>query len=402
MGTAIDALPSKQGLLDRCVAWLIALALTSIYILPSQSASSFATYLLLVVLIASLVSSRPMRPFELPTWALMIVLLVAYLCASSLWSTSATARDVFSIMVRAVLVLTCVLAVARSQLRVPAFMTWLERGICAAAVVAAVVAMADFYLFPTWDDRLWGLGQLDNSVTAALGFAGAAIVAVSLADRMKGFESCAALIAACVLIVTVALTGSRSGYLALVMGAAMLVATRGRGRAAVWVAVAMVGSLLVAGVAFLFSPDAIIGALLPRGTSLRPEIWAAQIESLRSDGIWFGRGILSDDEVMAAGLTIAHPHSLFLSIAVQGGLLGLTLFMAVIVLGGARLWRARATVEARLGLGLLAGGVGGHLFDGHELIDKVGLSWLFFWLPLGLALTFRHSRQANSVGGVRS
>ncbi len=41
---------------------------------------------------------------------------------------------------------------------------------------------------------------------------------------------------------------------------------------------------------------------------------------------------------------------------------------------------------ARLGLALLAAGMSAYLFDGWELIDKVGLSWLLLWVPVAIAM----------------
>ena len=42
--------------------------------------------------------------------------------------------------------------------------------------------------------------------------------------------------------------------------------------------------------------------------------------------------------------------------------------------------------EAKLGPALLATGMSAYLFDGWELIDKVGLSWLLLWVPVAIAM----------------
>ncbi len=54
--------------------------------------------------------------------------------------------------------------------------------------IAALAALIDFHLHPTWDGRLAGLGQLRNSVIAALAFDAGLMLAhcsVALATAMR-------------------------------------------------------------------------------------------------------------------------------------------------------------------------------------------------------------------------
>jgi O-antigen ligase len=373
--------------LEFAVSCLTILALASVYVLPSQSASSFFTYFLFIGVVAGL-SHRGWRTSGDSLW-LLIGALVLYLLMSALWSEHPSLRSSFSISVRILLLTAFVLAVSKCAADVPDFLNWLTMGIAAAACAGAVASLGDFFLHPTWDQRLRGLGQLDNNVMSALVFGAAVIMSMHLTVLSRGDARLAMIAVTVVLLTTVGLTGSRSGYLAVAVGTVALAAAQPDHRLLKWYGIGGgVAGVLGVLAAIAMAPELTIH-ILPRGTSLRPEIWAAQIEALVADGPIFGRGLLTDDSVTVAGQLYQHPHSLFLSVLVQGGAFGLVLFIAMMVVAGARLWRARWQPAGRLGFALLAGGIAGQLFDGHELIDKVGLSWFYVWLPAGLALAVR-------------
>jgi O-antigen ligase len=126
--------------------------------------------------------------------------------------------------------------------------------------------------------------------------------------------------------------------------------------------------------------------LLPRGDSFRLEIWNAEWRRLVENGPWFGLGILTRDDVALEGHSFLHSHSLYLSSALQGGLVGLLLLLGLLSAAGWKLLQAAHLPESRLGAGLLATGMSAYLFDGWELIDKVSLSWLLLWVPVAIAM----------------
>jgi hypothetical protein len=79
---------------------------------------------------------------------------------------------------------------------------------------------------------------------------------------------------------------------------------------------------------------------------------------------------------------------MYLALLHQGGIVALALFGAVIVLTLVQLLHNYESFEAKLMLGVLALALSAYLLDGHELVDKVGDSWLLFWFPVGIALGF--------------
>ena len=107
------------------------------------------------------------------------------------------------------------------------------------------------------------------------------------------------------------------------------------------------------------------------------------------------RNNLSDNDITAGGITFIHPHSMYLSVFFQGGLVGVVLF-AVVVIGTLReLLRHYDHADAKLALGILGIALPAYLLDGHELIDKVGSTWLLFWMPVAISLGFRWSQPAR-------
>ena len=81
-----------------------------------------------------------------------------------------------------------------------------------------------------------------------------------------------------------------------------------------------------------------------------------------------------------------HPHNIYLALVYQGGLVALILYGAVLISAFKILLKNLEAGDARLGLGILTIAAFAHLLDGHELIDKVGDTWILVWMPIGLAL----------------
>lgn len=385
---------------DRGIASLTVLSLLCVYLLPSQSGASFSTYLLAVLVVLG-GSDRWREFFAVRAVPLLLIGLLLYFSSSVWWSQAPSARGAFSIYSRCVLIVAFAVALATSICRIPQMARWLPRVLAIAAAIAASAALVDFRLHPTWDARLTGLGQLRNSVVAGFAFSAGLMFASSVALdggaawRVMGVV-CAALTGAAVFA-----TGSRAAYLSVAIGLwTLLWAWRGSSIAR-WTWWLAVPALIVgAALATLTLCPACTDVLFPRGSSFRLAIWAAEWQRLMDNGLWFGLGVLVPDDVVLDGQLFVHPHSLYLSSALQGGLVGLLLLLAVLLFTGFNLYRARRQEAAPLGLALLTAGMSGYLFDGWELIDKVSVSWLLLWMPLGIAVGVTSKMQnQNPVAG---
>ena len=385
---------SRRVLVDYRVpisATILVAALASMFVLASQSASSFATYLLALY---TLSAWRHWRALFLDLRFLCMVALLVYLPLTSLWSTPWDGREAFSLAVRAVLVFAFVVSVAEG-VQVDWFrqrMTWV---VAVFGGAAAAAAMWFFFTQPPDDERLNGLGQLDTHVAAGMVFAVAAICALAwLLDPNAGRSATGKAIAAlalAVLAVAVALTGSRNAMACGTLGLSALVIAHRMPSTTRYLAVLIglataFGAALIAAVAFVPAAESLV---LPRGDSFRLGIWSHYLERILAEGPWFGVGILTSDLAEVGGLPVLHPHNLYLAVAWQGGALGLAMALVVIATTLATLLRHFAAAEAKLGLAIWALALPAYLVDGHELVDKIGWTWLLFWLPVAIGVGLR-------------
>jgi O-antigen ligase len=265
--------------------------------------------------------------------------------------------------------------------------TWLGRAVAVGAALAAAAALIEFRAHPTWDARLVGLGQLRNSVVAALTFSAALLIALDVALHDARAWRLGAVVAFAVIGAAIVATGSRNGYVSAAVGiwVALLAAAReSRERLAMGLAAPV--AVLLAAIAFALLEPISLAAVFPRGDSFRAAIWNAEWQRFVAGNPWFGLGTLTSDRVVIDAQTFAHPHNLYLASTLQGGMVGLVTLLTVL---GCTVWKLVGSVgtrEARLALSLLVCGATAYLFDGWELIDKVSLSWLVIWLPVSIAL----------------
>ena len=343
--------------LDRIAGVLVGLSLCGVFLLPSQSGASFPTYLL--ALLALVAGTDQWRAFvESRLLAVLLVSLLIYFSSSVWWSTEPQLRSALSVYSRCLLIVTFVGALSTSLTRVPNLMEWLSRGLAVSGGVAAVAALIDLRLHPTWDGRLSGLGQLDNSVVAALTFDGGMLFALSCAITEVKWWRAIGTVSVALMSVAVCATGSRNGYLAGAVGVWVLIVTHLRPPLRlVWLAAPAVGAATI-GIAMFVAHPEWRETLLPRGDSFRLEIWNAEWRRLVENGPWFGLGILTRDDVVLEGNSFLHSHSLYLSSALQGGLVGLLLLLGLLSSAGWKLLQAAQLPESRLG-----GGLAGHRYE---------------------------------------
>ena len=373
-------------------ATILLVALASIFVLTSQSASSWPTYVLGAYVLAGM---GRWRSLFLDRGFLLVVVLLAYIPLTSLWSTPWDARDAISQIVRAFLVFTFVVCVAES-VQVDSFVRRLTRTVACFGTLAAAAAMVFFFIESPDDGRLNGLGQLDTHVMAAMVYAVAAVCGLAWLDSGDDVSVARWVPAVCVtvLVVAIALTGSRNAVVCGMFGlACLLIANRvATAPGFILAAASFALALLVGLLAVYWLVPGAGDLVLPRGDSFRPAIWLDYATRIRADGIWFGLGVSTPDVIEVGGYDVLHQHNLYLAVAHQSGLAGLALLVAVIAVSAHTLFRNYDEPAAKLGLALWAMALPAYLLDGHELVDKIGWTWLLFWLPVALALGIRGRR----------
>ena len=313
--------------------------------------------------------------------------LLVYLVLTSFWSQGVDASGLARICVRA-LVLGCFVVALAECVRRTDVHDRIGRWFAVIGGGVAAAAIAGFLIESPPEGRLHGLGRVHNSVTAAQAFTVVALFALDATLRapsarwraLAGFSALAAALA-------VALAGTRAAWAALPLGCAALLLAHRTSSPARFVATLGAGAAALALVAaVLATSEPTRDFVLPRGDSFRLTIWESVVADAARQGLWFGRGILTPDDTVAEGLTFRHAHSMYLAVFFHGGIAAGALF--AVTLGGTAvaLVRRLPLPDARLALALLAAGAVFWLTDGRTLVDRVGVHWWLFWMPVATAI----------------
>ncbi len=373
------------------IGWLLLVCFAAVLLLSSQSAASFFTYLLTLLVLASYRTWLDLARNEL---FILVVGLLLYLSLSVFWSEPWTWRDFGSMLVRTLLVCTFIIGMALVQLR-GQVQLWLRRVMVLVGGGTVIVAVVNYLIWPPEGGRLNGLGQLDTHVVAALVYGFVSILALQICLRETAllWRIPSGLT---ILVATYAIyaSDSRNAWVSYALGlSVLLLAEKIRDRDLFRSGVIMVGMVAAIALAFLFANETTQALLLPRGTSFRPEIWDQAISRIFDGHAWFGLGINTDNNfVLRDDVVILHPHNLYLSVLYQGGFVALGMFMLVLWRTLHELLLAYTEADAKLALGILGLALPAYMLDGHELLDKIGSTWFLIWLPVAIAVGLRWSR----------
>ena len=122
----------------------------------------------------------------------------------------------------------------------------------------------------------------------------------------------------------------------------------------------------------------------------RGTIWFGAIEEIL-DAPWFGHGIEAEFKQPYHNnrQTASHPHSLYLQILYDTGLIGLTLFLSILSLTLKDGWKYRHIPLVQIALSILVFGLISYLIDVHKIFHRPHAYWFLFWLPVGIVIGIR-------------
>jgi len=233
------------------------------------------------------------------------------------------------------------------------------------------------YLYrPPQDGRIVGEGVIAtaNYAAAAMGAACLWLALLPMADRRV---SALRWLAVPVLLAFIALTDSRSIWLALAL-CAVCAPLWQAGRAARWLAGAVLALVLVC---FIWP----LPALVERGASLRPQLFEQSMQ-LIAQRPWLGLGQGAPFTLTVAGAEYTHSHNVLTQTMIELGLPGLLLLVVLWLATAWSGWRHRRRASGRLVLALWLYASVVLQFDMPQLLDSPRPGWLLVWLPLALAL----------------
>ncbi len=364
---------------------LLVASFLAVLLLSSQSAASMVSYLLCFSMLACFKDWRDVLHCPM-VWPILAILL--YLLCTCFWSEVFSWRELFSQAVRVLLTFCFVVAFAECQLR-GVLQRWLFTALAWAGACVALVCIFVFFKTPPVDGRLNGLGQLDTQVVAGMVFGFAGLAALHTAFTENPRPLWLTLLLLLPLIAAVTLTGSRNALLAMILGFSVLLTAHLRETVKGFVrTLAPIGAFVAGAVVVAWLIPELRDLVFPRGDSFRLYIWEQTL--LRLEGApWLGLGILTSDDVMMGSIRFHHPHNLYLSVAFQGGIIGLLLFVWLLIRVLRELLSAYDNADVKFALGVLGLALPAYALDGHELLDKISDSWFLIWLPVAIALGMR-------------
>ena len=142
----------------------------------------------------------------------------------------------------------------------------------------------------------------------------------------------------------------------------------------------------------------IYDVITARGASFRPQIFEVVMQMIGQHP-WTGLGLGAPYKVNAAGLQFDHTHNMFTHVAVELGLPGMVMWIAIWLLTLGEIIRARRTLLGKILLGLWIFSTLAMQFDAASLTATPRAEWFISWLIVGLAMLLPWGRAENDACG---
>lgn len=236
-----------------------------------------------------------------------------------------------------------------------------------------------------------GMADFGNTIVASLYYAACFCAAVWMFfsarnNRVLLFWGGCAAVTGCYVV----LTYSRTGWVACLVGGAalwFLLFERLKWKRFAFSAFVV----LMAGVFFLFKYSAYEFGV--RGVTHRDEIWYSVLAQALPSWLWGkGAGVGVEPIIISGGAqTVHNTHSLYLEIYYQFGIVGFLLAMTALFTALIRLWRLAKHGPGKdvssFAFALLSAVTVVMCVELNSFVSSPNLVWLWFWLPLGIALS---------------
>ena len=279
-----------------------------------------------------------------------------------------------------------------------------EKVLSFAATVAGFVALITLFKVFFFDgysvnhrkDLLTGGGEIfefGNNIVAALNYSFFAVVAFWLSMSCKGRYRFFWFSVFCIISLFVFLTFARSAYLSICIAIFSMIALKARWKG---VLAFFTGAfLLIAIISFLFW-DYVVYEFFKRGLSGRNYIWDVIIDRLGSDW-FFGKGIAGEwgEIIFPHGFIAKNAHSVYVEILYKYGLFGLLMFIGIILGAAYVFFKNRRENVCLLWFGVVTSVSVVMLVEMRDIINSPNRLWLWFWMPVGVAVYYSCLEKRN-------
>ncbi|MDA7832875.1 hypothetical protein N9A64_01360 [Pseudomonadales bacterium] len=373
------------------------------YLLPSSQANNFPTFLLALSMIVYVaLDAKSIEIFDHRGLVKALVLLLFYMATTGFWFYDGHLLQVLKLYADSFLILLFIFSLIVLLRKAKNFLYLLVATIVLAATSSALEWL---YLTMISDDIARAVGRLQYPALAAISWGFAVfpamwLSAISRISIVKMLWAIAGLFLAAVALY------QKIVYVQIALSIAT--AFMGYFYAKVLWSGDRPKIFLIACIVSFFVLSLFLSDSLNQIQQDRPTIWNQSVQHLFDvpGKPLFGFGLMGDTtmslpcELHFAGEVchFSHPHSLFVSTLVYGGIIGLFLLFTLLI------WTTNILVsemhqrQAQLALFILGYAIPLLLFDGDRLIDKIDIIWLLLWFPVGIALSIKpqtHGRDAT-------
>lgn len=408
----------SKSVLNYLLSLFLLLTIVIYYLGENGKVNNFPTYILgLLALYATIVHSE-VRQFFIRSRVLQLsALLLCYFAISAFWSIKldwvGIGKAIGNVPLLLAFLLSIIICCRSMKMFLPVFTRLLVLAACVSAIYS-IYLYHTYHLLPFIEDRIFAMGRLGSPVMSAFSYGVASLFTMHLllssTDRIRLWGW---LLVELILLYAIFKTGTMAVWVGLVPAWIILLSIQFKFRpeqVAAWLLLALVMSIISVTSLFYFDPE-IFKAIFPRAGSYRPEIWSTAISLTIDHNLLLGFGHLDSGNLTHGQESFHHAHSIYLASFYYGGIVGFLLLLGLISkcfgvvanlpshtnqiqvgsdwnpspTAGSPIAHASYRELATICLTSLVFGCVVFVFDGDRLLEKVGLIWIVFWLPVGLA-----------------
>lgn len=355
-------------------------------------------YIFIPLIIIYIIQSLQFKQLVKTALFVLVTVWLAYLCLSGLWAEHMDPLLVAESMRRSILILLFLAWTASLKATRQDFFNWLLWPMVIAASIGCLIALFNhFHGGFSFSERLVFAGQNSDVIHGATLYGVAGIVVfIGMLSVNVHWHRVVCGVAFLLIIVSVYMTRSRGEIVALILSIYIAAALSRRRGILLVLALVIPGTILI-----LLTVDAGILEMVVRADSYRLEIWRNAVEIIERRPI-FGYGIGHGQRFgQFNGDIMIDPHNIFLANHVYGGVPASVMLIgvyAMVALAGLR--EAKTDRSPLIGALVLFSMLTG-LFHYGNLIINASSIWMFFWLPVSLAvatqMVMRNSQGAEGM-----
>ncbi|UZE95757.1 O-antigen ligase family protein [Alkalimarinus alittae] len=266
------------------------------------------------------------------------------------------------------------------------------------AAIAAVSAIAIYFAEARYPQRLVGMGLLDHPILGSGVLIMVWVMSLLGANLDNKKDIISTVLSLTAVSFFVFLSQSRGPIIATIilwLGIIWLIKTM-KAR----VLVGFFSTFVALGLYLFLDLGSVIQSMIERGSSYRFDIWSATLSNM-NEYFWFGIGVATDFSHTQTGMAVAasvgnividHPHNLFLSMWVYGGIIPVLLLSLVFCYIFFRALQLRGKKRDSV-LIIFFTVLALSITDTYKLISSPQEIWLIFWLPIGVLCGYLNAQK---------